>query len=55
MEQLTASTLLGLIIDAYKRMATNRSWEHRIQQRKKVDEWLEQLTKLYESGEWMPD
>ena len=41
--------LLALIADAHKRMATNRSPNYRREQQVKVDVWLEELTKLYET------
>ena len=47
--------LLGLIKDAYARMATNRDFTYRAVQTKKVDDWLEELTKIYETDQeqWM--
>lgn len=48
-------SLLRLIADAHKRMATNRNKEYRKKQQEKIDKWLETLTKMYEEeGElWM--
>lgn len=41
--------LLMLIADAHKRMATNRNFQYRREQQIKVEMWLEELTKLYET------
>lgn len=40
--------LLALIVDSYKRMATNRDEGYRNQQKFKVRNWLEELTLIYE-------
>jgi len=41
---------LALIVNAYKRMATNRDPVYRQTQLAYTAEWLEQLTLLYEAG-----
>jgi hypothetical protein len=43
-----ACTLLDMIRDAYLRMATNTDPVYRLTQRAKADEWLAELTKIYE-------
>jgi hypothetical protein len=35
-------------------MATNRDLHYRKMQQAKIDGWLEDLTVLYETGEWLP-
>lgn len=45
------NTLLALITDSYKRMATNRDITYRGDQKAKCNFWLEELSKIYESGE----
>lgn len=54
MKNLSPETLLHLIEDAYRRMATNRDEIYREIQMRKVNEWLEQLSVLYEKGEFIP-
>lgn len=44
-------TLLALVSDAYKRMATNRDPSYRELQLSKCRAWLEELTEIFESGE----
>jgi hypothetical protein len=46
---MNKTILLGLIKDAYERMATNRDENYRASQMKKVNEWLEQLTERFEA------
>lgn len=41
-------TLLNSITDAYKRQATNRDIDYRGMQMAKVNEWLEELSKMFE-------
>lgn len=49
-----AETYLRMIKDAYRRMGTNRDIAYRVKQLQRVNEWLEELSKLYESGAWNP-
>lgn len=51
---MSADTYLNLIRDAHARMATNRDPLYRAAQQKKIDEWLEKLSAMYEAGEWHP-
>jgi hypothetical protein len=44
-----AANLRALIADAHMRMATNRDVRYRVQQQKKIHDWLEELTRIYES------
>jgi len=43
------------IADAHMRMATNRAPAYRAEQQRKIDAWLEELTKIYEAdpGAWV--
>lgn len=42
--------LLGMIADAYSRMATNRSPLYREMQMDKINKWLEELTTMHEKN-----
>jgi len=39
---------ISLIADSYKRMATNRDTNYRVQQLEKCEKWLEEMTVILE-------
>lgn len=43
------NTLRRAIVDAMQRMASNRDPAYRAIQQAKVDEWLEEMTRMYEA------
>jgi len=46
--QTRRRTLLNSIADAYKRQATNRDLDYRAMQMQKVNEWLQELSEMFE-------
>lgn len=53
--KMQVDSLLGLMADVHKRMATNRDPHYRAVQQQKIDGWQEELTKLQEGnvGLWI--
>jgi len=54
-EKFTArrESLLALIADAYRRMATNTAQSYRNDQKAKCDAWLAELTELNETNPFL--